>query len=71
MTDEITSAFSETTEQITSSSPYKILFIVLVIILFLAINNIIIYLIYIKLRNVINNYCEQKIKNMKKSPTKT
>ena len=65
MSEVITSAFSETTEKISSvfGDTYKLVFIGLVILLFLAINNIIIYLLYMKLRRIINNYCDNREKN--------
>jgi hypothetical protein len=64
MSDSITSAFSEVTEQTTSifGNTHKMVFIGLIILLFLAINNIIIYLVYIKLRRTINNYCDNRTK---------
>lgn len=63
MSESITSAFTEASEQISSafSDTYKVVFIVLVVFLFLAINNMIIYLLYTKIRNTINKYCENKI----------
>ena len=65
MSEVITSAFSETTEKISSvfGDTYKLVFIGLVILLFLAINNIIIYLLYMKLRRIINNYCDKREAN--------
>jgi len=65
MSEVITSAFSETTEKISNvfGDTYKLVFIGLVILLFLAINNIIIYLLYMKLRRIINNYCDNREKN--------
>jgi len=67
MSDSITSAFSEATEQTTSifGNTHKMVFIGLVILLFLAINNIIIYLVYVKLRRTINNYCDNRLKDTK------
>jgi len=64
MSDSITSAFSEVTEQTTYIfvNTHKMVFIVLIILIFLAINNIIIYLVYIKLRRTINNYCDNRTK---------
>jgi hypothetical protein len=70
MSDSITSAFSEVTEQTTSifGNTHKMVFIGLIILLFLAINNIIIYLVYVKLRRTINNYCDNRTKQ---TPTQT
>ncbi len=68
MSDSITSAFTEATEKSTSifGDTHKMVFIGLVILLFLAINNIIIYLVYVKLRRTINNYCENRLKENQK-----
>ena len=62
MSESITSAFTEATEKSTSifGDTHKMVFIGLVILLFLAINNIIIYLVYVKLRRTINNYCDNR-----------
>jgi 5-bromo-4-chloroindolyl phosphate hydrolysis protein len=63
MSESITSAFSEASEKISSafSDTYKVVFIVLVIFLFLAINHIIIYSLYQKIKNMIDQYCKNKI----------
>lgn len=62
MSDSITSAFTEASEKTASifGDTNRIIFIALVILLFLAINNIIIYLVYVKLRRTINNYCDAR-----------
>ncbi len=67
MSDSVTSVFSEASEKTSSifGDTNKIVFIALVILLFLAINNIIIYLVYVKLRRTINNYCDSRIKKNK------
>lgn len=64
MSESITSAFTEASEKTSSifGDTNRILFIALVILLFLAINNIIIYLVYVKLRKTINNYCDNRNK---------
>ncbi len=64
MSDSITSAFTEAAEKSSSifGDTHKMVFIGLVILLFLAINNIIIYLVYVKLRRTINNYCDARQK---------
>jgi hypothetical protein len=64
MADSVTSALTEVSETIVSyfTDTNKMLFMALVIILFLTLNNVIIYLVYVKLRNRINNYCEGKFK---------
>lgn len=64
MSDSITSAFTEASEKTSSifGDSNRIIFIALVILLFLAINNIIIYLVYVKLRRTINNYCDNRNK---------
>jgi len=66
MSDSITSAFTEVAD-LTSSffDTNKILFIGLVILLFLTLNNIIIYLVYVKLRNRVDNYCDSRVKKAK------
>ena len=67
MSDSITSAFTEVAEKTTSFfDTNKILFMALVIILFLTLNNIIIYLVYVKLRNRIDNYCDSRVKKARK-----
>ena len=62
MSEVITSAFSEASEKVSGvfGDTYRLVFIGLVVLLFLAINNIIIYLLYMKLRRVINNYCDRR-----------
>ena len=64
MADSVTSALTEVSETIVSyfTDTNKMLFMALVIILFLTLNNVIIYLVYVKLRNRINNYCEVRFK---------
>lgn len=64
MSESITSAFTEASEKTSSifGDTNRIIFIALVILLFLAINNIIIYLVYVKLRKTINNYCDNRNK---------
>jgi hypothetical protein len=65
MSEVITSAFSETSEKVSGifGDTYKMVFIGLVVLLFLAINNIIIYLLYMKLRRTINGYCDRRDTN--------
>jgi hypothetical protein len=67
MSEVITSAFSEASDKVGSvfGDTYRLVFIGLVVLLFLAINNIIIYLLYMKLRRVINNYCDRREVNPK------
>ena len=67
MSEVITSAFSEASEKVGSvfGDTYRLVFIGLVVLLFLAINNIIIYLLYMKLRRVINTYCDRREVNPK------
>ncbi len=67
MAESITSAFTEVAEKTSSFfDPNKILFMGLVILLFLTLNNVIIYLVYVKLRNRINNYCDKRVEKAKK-----
>lgn len=62
MADSVTSAFTEATEKTGEifGNTHRMVFIGLVVLLFLAINNIIIYLVYTKLRRTINNYCDRR-----------
>jgi hypothetical protein len=65
MSEVITSAFSEASEKVSGvfGDTYRLVFIGLVVLLFLALNNIIMYLLYMKLRRVINNYCDRREAN--------
>jgi len=62
MPDSVTSAFSEASEKTFSifGDSNRIVFIGLVVLLFLIINNIVIYILYVKLRRTINTYCDNK-----------
>ena len=78
MADSITSALSETSDNIPSifGNVNNIIIIVLIILFFLLINNVIIYFIYEKLKVAINDYCDKRtsqkvLDRIKKSPKKT
>jgi len=69
MPDSVTSAFSEVSEKTFSifGDSNRIVFIGLVVLLFLIINNIVIYILYVKLRRTINSYCDNnRLKKLNK-----
>jgi hypothetical protein len=73
MADSVTSAFTEASEKTGAifGNTHRMVFIALVVLLFLAINNIIIYLVYTKLRRTINNYCDRRIRKTTATPSAT